>query len=204
MAEEESTHSQEDKAWVEFKTPLDQPALLEFLQDVERLFRINPYLVFERWEKISAQQFCLHAINHSQTPAFEINTEMTVLPNANGLEILYVQGLKSSTRFSVEVLPGGSRLVIEEEYEGVPEPERHRRLHEVDRSLTKWAEELQHYLLQWNRWAWLSPWRYYKQRIWQSMKPAARRITVILLYITAVEIALIGLGLIIYLIEYRN
>lgn len=204
MAEEESAHSQEDKAWVEFRTPLDKAALLEFLQDVERLFRINPYLVFERWEKISAQQFCLHAINHSQTPAFEINTEMTVQLNVDGLEIFYAQGLKSSTRFSVEALPEGSRLFIEEEYEGVPDPERHRRLQEVDRSLTKWAKEIQLYLVQWYRWAWFSPWRYYKQRIWQSMKPAARRITVILLYITAVEIALIGLGLIIYLIEYRN
>ena len=204
MAEKDPTHSQEDKAWVEFRTPLDQAALLEFLQDVERLFRINPYLVFERWEKISAQHFCLHAINHSQTPAFEINTEMTVQPNADGLEIFYVQGLKSSTRFSAEALQSGSRLVIEEKYEGVPQPERHRRLNEVDRSLTKWAKEIQLYLVQWYRWAWFSPWRYYKQRIWQSMKPAARRITFILLCVTVIEIALIGLGMAIYLIEFRR
>ncbi|MCY4642817.1 MAG: hypothetical protein OXC41_09025 [Gammaproteobacteria bacterium] len=204
MAEKHPARSHEDKARVEFRTPLDRDALLEFCQDVERLFRINPYLVFERWEKISARQYHMHAINHSQTPAFEIDTGMTVQPAPDGFEIHYADGLKSSTRFLVGALPQGSRLVIEEEYKGVPEPERLERLHEVDRSLTKWAEELQHYLVQWQRWAWFSPWRYYKQRIWQSMKPAARRITFVLLCITAIEIALIGLGVVIYLIEYRG
>ncbi len=204
MAEKHPAQSHEDKARVEFRTPLERDALLEFCQDVERLFRINPYLVFERWEKISARQYHMHAINHSQTPAFEIDTGMTVQPAPDGLEIHYADGLKSSTRFSVEALPQGSRLVIEEQYKGAPEPERLERMHEVDRSLTKWAEELQHYLVQWQRWAWFSPWRYYKQRIWQSMKPAARRITFVLLCITAIEIALIGLGVGIYLIEYRG
>lgn len=204
MADDNPARTDEDKAWVEFRTPLDQAVLLEFCQDVERLFRINPYLVFERWEKITARQFRLHAINHSQTPAFEIDTEMTVQPVSDGLEIRYAQGLKSSTRFSVGVLPEGSTLVIEEKYEGVPGPERIHRLHEVDRSLLKWAEELQHYLLQWQRWAWFSPWRYYKQRVWQPMRPAARRITFMLLCISAIEIALIGLGIAIYLIEYRK
>ena len=204
MADENQARTHEDKAWVEFRTPLDQAALLEFCQDVERLFRINPYLVFERWERIAARQYRLHAVNFSQTPAFEIDTEMTVQPVSDGLEIRYSQGLKSSTRFSVGVLPKGSTLVIEEKYEGVLESERIHRLHEVDRSLTKWAEELQHYLLQWQRWAWFSPWRYYKKRVWQPMKPTARRITFMLLCISAIEIALIGLGIAIYLIEYRK
>ena len=196
--------AREDKARVSFRTPLDQEALLEFCQDVERLFRINPYLVFRRWEKSSAGQCRLHAINHSQTPAFEIDTTMTVAPVQDGLEIHYSRGLKSSTRFNVQGCPGGSTLVIEERYEGVAESERSDRLGEVDRSLTKWAEEIQHYLLQWQRWAWFGPWRYYKKRIWQRMKPAARRITFMLLCISAIEIALIGLGFVIYLVEFRT
>ena len=204
MVEDKPAQTHEDKAWVEFRTPLDQAALLEFCQDVERLFRINPYLVFKRWEKISARQFYLRAVNNSQTPVFEIDTEMTVQPVPDGLNICYARGLKSSTHFYIEALQEGSRFVIEEKYEGVPECARVRRLHEVDRSLKKWAEELQHYLLQWQRWAWFRPWQYYKQRVWQPMKPIARRITFILLCITAIEIALIGLGAAIYLIEYRR
>ena len=204
MSDEDPYLTHEDKAWVEFKTPLDQAALLEFCQDVERLFRINPYLVFRRWETVSARKYRLHAINHSQTPAFEIDTEITVEPLQDGLEIHYSRCLKSSTRITVQESPGSSSLVVEEKYEGVPESERLDRLDEVDRSLTKWAEEIQHYLLQWQRWAWFAPWRYYKKRIWQRMKPAARRITFVLLCISAVEIALIGLGLVIYLIEFRK
>ena len=204
MSDEDQLLTHEDKAWVEFKTPLDPAALLEFCQDVERLFRINPYLVFRRWETVSAGQYRLHAVNHSQTPAFEIDTGITVEPLQDGLEIHYSQCLKSSTRITVRESSGSSSLVIEEKYEGVPESERLDRLGEVDRSLTKWAEEIQHYLLQWQRWAWFGPWRYYKKQVWQRMKPAARRITFLLLCISAVEIALIGLGLVIYLIEFRK
>ena len=204
MSDEDQLLAHEDKAWVEFKTPLDQAALLEFCQDVERLFRINPYLVFRRWETVSAGQYRLHAVNHSQTPAFEIDTGITVEPLQDGLEIHYSRCLKSSTRITVRESSGSSSLVIEEKYEGVPESERLDRLGEVDRSLTKWAEEIQHYLLHWQRWAWFGPWRYYKKQIWQRMKPAARRITFLLLCISAVEIALIGLGLVIYLIEFRK
>lgn len=204
MSDEDRHLTHEDKAWVEFKTPLNQAALLEFCQDVERLFRINPYLVFKKWETVSARQYRLHAVNHSQTPAFEVDTGITVEPLQDGLKIHYSQGLKSSTRITVRKSSGSSSLVIEEKYEGVSESERSDRLDEVDRSLTKWAEEIQHYLLQWQRWAWFSPWRYYKKQIWQRMKPAARRITFLLLCISAVEIALIGLGLVIYLIEFRK
>ena len=194
----------EDKAWVQFKSPLEPTTLLEFFQDVERLFRINPYLVFKGWKTISAGQYRLHAINHSQTPAFEIDTELTVRPVPDGLEIDYSPCLKSSTRITVQESSEGSSIMIEERYEGIPESERLDRLGEVDRSLTKWAEEIQHYLLQWQRWAWFSPWRYYKTRVWQRMKPSARRITFVLLCVSAVEIALIGLGLAIYLVEFRK
>ncbi|MXY15071.1 MAG: hypothetical protein F4Y53_05240 [Proteobacteria bacterium] len=204
MADGNQSLAQEDKAWVQFGMPLEPALLLEFFQDVERLFRINPYLVFKGWETISAGQYRLHAINHSQAPAFEIDTEITVRPVSNGLEIHYSQCLKSCTRITVQESSEGSSIVIEEEYEGIPVSERFDRLGEVDRSLTKWAEEIQQYLLQWQRWAWFSPWRYYKKRVWQRMKPSARRITFVLLCISAVEIALIGLGLAIYLAEFRK
>jgi len=101
VSDEDHLLTREDKAWVEFRTPLGQAALLEFCQDVERLFRINPYLVFRRWETTSAGQYRLHAVNHSQTPAFEVDTGITVEPLQDGLEIHYSQGLKSSTRMTV-------------------------------------------------------------------------------------------------------
>ncbi|MES9902269.1 MAG: hypothetical protein ABW168_06250 [Sedimenticola sp.] len=58
----------------------------------------------------------------------------------------------------------------------------------------KWGEDLQAYLVHWNRWSGFAPWRWYMRRIWLPMKPSARRITYILLWISLVEVALILLG----------
>ncbi|MEJ2114716.1 MAG: hypothetical protein P8X88_01360, partial [Gammaproteobacteria bacterium] len=71
------------------------------------------------------------------------------------------------------------------------------------KSLQKWAEEIQNYLIYWQRWSWFLPWRIYKKHIWIFMKPAARRISFMLIFISLIEVALIGLGVIIYSIEYR-
>ena len=203
MPDENVSQENTDAAWAEFNTPLDQNSLLEFCQDIERLFRINPYLVFASWESISNHQHRIHVTNYSQTPAFNVETHLNVQNIANGLLVQYDQGLKSSTTFTVEATPAGSKLIISENYEAATKDERLRRLHEVDKSLTKWAEEIQAYLIRWQRWSWFKPWCYYMRHIWQPMKPAARRITYMLIWISIIEIALIGLGAMVYLIEYR-
>ena len=203
MPNNRGTSSYEDKAWATFKTPLDKNSLLEFCQDIERLLRINPYLVFKKWEKIGEQLYYFHVVNHSQTPAFKIESNFKVCINTNGLEISYNQGLKSSTTFFVEAMSGGSKLTITENYRTLTEDERLTRLHEVDKSLIKWAKEIQAFLLRWQRWSWLPFWRYYMQHVWQPMNPIARRITYALLWISAFEVALVVLGAAIYFIEYR-
>jgi len=170
---------------------------------VERLFRINPYLEFEKWEKKSQQTYNMIAINRSQTPSFKIDTKLKVQNLINGLEIRYSNGIKSSTMLFVEPANQGSKLTITDNYEPKSKQERLAHLHEVDKSLTKWAEEIQQYLIHWKRWSWFAPWRFYKQYVWQSMKPSGRRITYMLLWISVIEIALIALGVIIYFIEYR-
>jgi len=193
----------EDRAWVAFKTPLDKDSLLEFCQDVERLFRINPYLVFKKWEKIEDRRYRFHAVNHSQIHAFNIETDLHIQTTPNGLEVHYALGLKSNTVFTVAATPEGSKLTITEKYKTMEVDEHLSRLHEVDKSLTKWAEEIQAYLIHWQRWSWFTPWCFYMQRIWQPMKPAARRITYMLLWISIIEITLVGLGVIVYFIEYK-
>jgi hypothetical protein len=40
------------------------------------------------------------------------------------------------------------------------------------------------------------------RRIWQPMKPSARRITYMLLWISLAEVALIALGVAIYFVEF--
>ena len=193
----------EDKAWAEFNTPLDKNTLLEFCQDVERLIRINPFLTINKWEKLGEQHFLLHASNQSQIPSFNIETDLNVFSKSDGLEIHYQQGLKSSTAINIDDTAKGSKLTIVEEYNNLPQQDRLNHLQEVDKSLVKWAEDLQTYLISWRRWSWFSPWRYYKQHVWLRMNPSARRITYILLCISLIEFALIALGIAIYIIEYK-
>ena len=96
----------------------------------------------------------------------------------------------------------GSNLTIIDSYDTLTTAERMQRLNEVDKSLVKWAEDIQQYLIQWNRWSKFTPWRWYMKYIWQPMKPSARRITYMLLWISLAEISLLLLGAAIYVIEF--
>jgi len=204
MTETAMTTTQDDIAWAAFNTPLSSTQLLDFCQDIERLLRINPYLEFEKWEPLGNNRFFIHARNLSQDPAFALQLEIQIEHPKNGVRLIYNNGLKSSTTFKIEDATEGSRLTIADDYTAVSEYERNTRLGEVDKSLVKWAEDLQRYIVLWKRWSRLAPWRWYMKRVWQPMKPASRRITYMLLWISAVEIALIALGVLIYIVEYNT
>ncbi len=193
----------DDKAWVEFNTPFDKKSLLKFCHKIERLYRINPYLEFEKWVQTSNQTYHMTAINHSQSASFKIDTELKLQELPNGIEIHYSSGIKSSTIFIVDDVAQGSKLTITENYKPFSTQENLTYLHEVDKSLTKWAEEIQQYLILWKHWSWFTPWKLYKSIIWLPMKPSGRRITYMLLWISIIEVLLVGLGVMIYFIEYR-
>lgn len=192
----------EDAAWASINTPLDVDALKSFCLDIERLFRINPMLEFEKWQSLGNGRYFFSGRNISQEPAFEFEFELQAKELPEGLQIDYSQGLKSSTTIKIEPAEQGSKLTIVDSYEGSSEEERRSRMGEVDKSLITWAHYLQKFTLSWNRWSWFAPWRWYMHRVWQPMKPAGRRITYMLLWITAAEIALIALGVGIYWAEY--
>ena len=192
----------EDAAWASINTPLEVDALKSFCLDIERLFRINPMLEFEKWQPLGNGRYFFSGRNISQEPAFEFEFELQAKELPEGLQIDYSQGLKSSTTIKIEPAEQGSKLTIVDSYEGSSEEERESRMDEVDKSLITWAHYLQKFTLSWNRWSWFAPWRWYMHRVWQPMKPAGRRITYMLLWITAAEIALIALGVGIYWAEY--
>lgn len=193
----------DDAAWAALNTPLTVEALQTFCADVERLLRINPMLEFSSFAQLTTHCYRMTGRNISQSPPFEFDVSFSVIETADGLRLDYEEGIKSSTTFSIEPTPQGSRLTITDRYERLPLTEREQHLHEVDKSLVVWANYLQQFLLSWSRWARFGWWRWYMRRIWQPMKPAARRITYMLLWITLVEIALIALGVAIYFVEYR-
>ncbi len=194
--------STEDAAWASINTPLDVETLKSFCQDIERLFRINPMLEFEKCESLDNDRYFFSGRNISQEPAFDFEFELQIEELPEGLRINYLQGLKTSTTIKIEPAEQGSKLTITDNYDGISEEERKSRMGEVDKSLITWAHYLQKFTLSWKRWSWFGPWRWYMHRVWQPMKPTGRRITYMLLWITAAEIALIALGVGIYWAEY--
>lgn len=203
MTEHTAPTTAGNSAWAEFRTPYKVDELKAFCaDDVERLFRINPYLEFNKWEKTADRHFHVTGKNISQEPAFEFDYELAVEETDDGLRVDYQNSLKKSTLFRIEADEKGSKMTVIDEYIDLSEGEAEARAGEVDRSLTVWAEYLLRYILTWRRWSWLAPWRWYMRRLWQPMKPMSRRITYMLIWITVFEMALIALGVAIYFAEY--
>jgi len=193
----------EDAAWAAVNTPLSVGDLKTFCLDIERLFRINPMLEFKSFKSLGNNRYAMSGRNISQEGAFDFDASFKVSELDDGLRIDYDSGIKSSTVVTIENAPTGSKLTITDYYEGLPVKDREQHLNQVDRSLVRWAEYLQRFLVMWNRLHRWAPWRWYMRRVWQPMKPSARRITYMLLWISAAEIALIALGVAIWFVEFR-
>ncbi len=187
-----------DAAWVVIDTPLGPDALAEFCRDLERLYRINPYLEFRSWRRTNPDAFATVFRNLSNHREFDLKLAYE-RDSARGFTVHYSPGIRRSTRFEIESAPGGSQLRITDDYSGAVSPD----TSEVDRSLHAWGVALREYVLREQRWGWCPPWRWYMRRVWVPMKPAARRITFIILLITLAEIALIALVMAIYWAEHR-
>jgi hypothetical protein len=187
-----------DAAWVVIDAPLDPDALAEFCLDLERLYRINPYLEFRAWRRTGPDAFAAAFRNLSNQREFALKL-VCERGSARDFTVHYSPGIRRSTRFEIEAAAGGSRLRITDDYSGAASPD----IGEVDRSLHAWGVALKQYLLRERRWSWCPPWRWYMRRVWVQMKPAARRITFMILLITLAEIALIALVMAIYWAEHR-
>ena len=186
-----------DAAWVVLETPLDPARLAAFCGDVERLYRINPFLEFASWEQTAPDLFRAEILNHSNGRRAVVTGSVTRTSD-RGLRVDYWEGVKKSTRFEIQPAPSGSRLTITDEYvptgAGAQDPG-------VDLSLHAWGVALKAYLERDQRWGWLPLYRPAMKRVWLPMKPAARRITFLILVIGLADIIFVALGLAIYWIE---
>ena len=194
----------EDAAWVRIATGLSPAALTMFCQDVERLLRINSMYEFQEWRPEGENRFFMRARNLGNERT--IATPIRVLRRPDGLRIVYEAGLKTATEFRVEPPPGteergttaGAVLIVTDDYSGMPEAERRARAEEIDQSLVAWGHDLHRYLRYWVRWSGFAPWRWYMRRVWQPMKPTARRITFILIAITVFEFLMGALAIAVF------
>lgn len=195
----EKSSDNEDAAWVTIDTPFDSTELRLFLDDVERLYRINPMLVIDEWQETGELQYQLKAKNLSNNQLLE--TALKVEPCADGIVVHYQHGLRSTTSFCIEEENGIVKLVVTDDYSGVSLGDREERIDEVDKSLVTWGGHLHRYLHLWKRWSWLPGWQFYMRKVWQPMKPMARRITQMLLMITLAEFVLFLLVFIVFTLE---
>ena len=193
--------TEDDAAWASIATPLSVSDLKAFCTDTERFFRINPMLEFSKWETTGDNRYQFAGKNISQDPPFDFEFEITVNELDDGFCFEYDQGIKSSTILKIEDDPQGSKLTITDHYDRLPVGEREAHIQEVDKSIVIWAQYLQKFLVSWKTWSRFGIWRWYMKKVWQPMKPSARRITYMLLWITVIEIALILLGGTIYFLE---
>lgn len=177
--------TEDDRAWVAVDTPLTVPELVAFCGDVERLYRLNPCLEFDRWEP-DGPGFRVAGRNTANGQAFA--ARITVTEAATGIEIAWEGLLKTRTTVTVEPLGQGARLLLCDHYGGA-EAERQARLAEVDPSLAAWGRALHRFLPHWRRWAGFAPWRWGAERVWLRLRPSARRIALLLLWVTAAEFA---------------
>lgn len=188
--------AQQDAAWVAIETPLSASRLAEFCGDIERLYRINPYLEVRGWH---TDRDGAHVAYRNLSNGRDYELALRAV-RASGYEftVHYDRGIKRATRFAIETAGNGSRLLITDDYSNAgPDPD----LGEVDRSLHAWGMALRDYLRREARWGRLAPWRWYMRRVWVPMKPRARRIVYILLIVTLAEVALFALVMAIYWAE---
>ncbi len=196
----EAVPDNEDSAWVAIETPFDATELRGFLDDIERLFRINSLLVFDEWRQTGDDRYLLKAKNLSNEKTLE--TILDVVAGADRVTVTYSSGLKTATSFAIETTPGGAaKLIVTDDYAGTAREEREARLDEVDKSLVQWGRDLHRYLRHWRRWSWLPGWKFYMRRVWQPMKPVARRICFILIMITAAEFVMFLFVVAIFVLE---
>lgn len=191
----------EDRSWVTIETPLGVPALREFCSDVERLYRINPYLEIQSWQPLAADRVRVRWRNLSNALAQTLDLSCE-RESSDAFSVVYSQGIKRRTRFAVECAPGGSRLTVTDDYASLPEGERLRRVAEVDRSLSAWGWALHTYLRRERRWGGNALWRWAMRRVWLPMRPGARRITTGIVLVSAVELVLTLVVALIYWVEH--
>lgn len=191
--------SEKNAAWVVVPTRFDPTALRRFCADIERLYRINPYLEFSAWSAFGSDRY--HARWRNQTTEQSLDMDLQVKPSDDGLVVMYENGLKQSTRFSVAAAEEGSTLTIIDDYGQVDEKEVSARLAEVDKSLTAWGEALRVYLLHERRWSRFAPYRWYR-RLWLRLKPSTRRIATLLILFSLAELVFVAFVALIYWIEF--
>ena len=182
-------------AWVIIPTRLTAAALLDFCTDIERVFRLNPYLKIIKWDASTAENVVAEWENYSNEQAIKIATQVKVEQLPNELQLSYAAGIKRKTYFIIEQADRGATLKIMDDYGDSDQ----RDIGQVDKSLQVWGKALEKFFAAYRIMRHV-PWAdKIINRWWIRLSPGGRRICYILLVITAVELIALLLFAVLYL-----
>lgn len=196
-------------------TPLTPAQLFDFISNAERLFRLNPYLEIHVWQSAQRRvtegaRIHLKYLNEMNGVARELDVTVSDFQPGVGYTLNYSEGLKRATEIKVEARTHGAELLIKDLYHTVEDkpdetPElRKACLAEADRSLTPWGVAIRQHLLSLARWHWLPLYRLIREHFWLTMAPRNRRISRLIIWITALEFFAFLFVFLIYWIESRR
>lgn len=201
--------SEEDAAWISVDLPLSPGDLFAALQNLERLFRLNPYLEIDTWQEEKPGQLYLgkqiRFDSLNEMNGLRQNATLTVTEMQPGVSftLSYADGLKRASIVTVqELAPSSSRLVLKDCYPAqIDAAEREARASEVDNSLVPWGAAIHRYFVRRARWGWLPLYGWFQDRFWLKMPPRQRRIARLIIWTTALEFVVFLFVFIIYWLE---
>ncbi len=196
--------AQDNSAWVTLEIPASPAELFVFLQNIERLFHLNPYLDIKQWvESEAGRRFHLQALNEMNGVHYDLDISVEANEPNTHLKLRYSQGLKDALDISLQAAadPDKTILTLREHYHQ-PSPElREQQLKEIDHSLIPWGNAIHAYVRGLRRWAWFWPYRGYREKFWLGMRPAHRRIARMIVWVTLLEFVVFLFVFVIYWLE---
>lgn len=181
-------------AWVVIPTRLTATTLFNFCRGIECVFRLNPYLKIIHWRTCNSSNYEVELENYSNERVIRTSTQIKVKQLKNELQLSYLNGIKNKTYFIVEETADGAQLMIIDDYGESGQQV----VEQVDRSLSTWGKTLEKFfagyrLVQHLPWA-----NKIINRWWIQLNPSGRRIVYILMVITAIELIILLLFVILY------
>lgn len=198
-----SVTEKDNSAWVTLEIPAPPDELMVFLQNTERLFRLNPYLDIRNWVGYTDEKkFHLEALNEMNGVTYDLDIELEAQEDRR-LFLRYSHGLKATLEVFVQTAtdPNKSVLTLREHYHQTTPELQKQQLKEIDHSLIPWGNSLRTYVQGLRRWNWFWPYRWYHGKFWLKMRPTHRRITRMLVWVTLLEFVVFLFVFIIYWLE---
>jgi len=166
MMEKIPEQSGEDFALISVDLPLATGALYAFIQNTERLFRINPHLEIKSWQEESpgkifaGKQIRVNCKNELNGLTQSLTLSVSDVQPEVSFTLNYDSGLKKATIFTAQpVGSASSKLVVKELYsDEISAAEKEQRLNEVDNN-----------------------------SVWLGMTPRHRRISRLIIWVTVLE-----------------